>query len=290
MASHLGDDDGAREYRAIYEKGRARTERELWNGEYFVQRVDVMEGVRVPRRLATPNTDPVVPKYQYGDGCLSDQLLGQWQAHVCGLGDVLDPAKTKRALEAVHRHNFRRSLRDVPSVQRAFGLQDEAGLLLCSWPTGGRPAQPFVYSDEVWTGIEYQVAAHLLYAGAPAQALEIVTAVRARYDGERRNPWDEIECGHHYARALSSWSLIQALSGAHYSAIDRSLTFAPQAGVRRGFVAAGRAWGTVTFDGPAVTLDIAMGELPLQVFGLADRPVSFDPARIVKRGEPLTVR
>ena len=289
IARHLGENRAADEYRAIYARGRARTERELWNGEYFIQRVNVMEGVQVPRRLATPNTDPPVPKYQYGDGCLSDQLLGQWQAHVCGLGDVLDPAKARSAVAAVHRYNFRDALRDVASVQRAFGFQDEAGLLLCSWPRGGRPAQPFVYSDEVWTGIEYQVAAHLIYEGLADEALQIVNAVRARYDGERRNPWDEIECGHHYARALSSWSLIQALSGARYSAVDRSLTFAPKAGVTRVFVAAGNAWGTATFDGSAVTLDIVHGELALKVFGLAGKPVSFDVARVVKPGVPLAV-
>jgi len=290
IARHLGEHDAAEGYRAIYEEGRARVERELWNGEYFIQRVNVMAGVRVPRRLATPNTDPVVPKYQYGDGCLSDQLLGQWQAHVCGLGDVLDPAKARSAITAVHKHNFRKSLRDVASVQRAFGLQDEAGLLLCSWPNGGRPAQPFVYSDEVWTGIEYQVAAHLIYQGLIDEALEIVNAVRARYDGERRNPWDEIECGHHYARALSSWSLIQAVSGARYSAVDRSLTFAPQAGAQRVFVAAGSAWGTATFDGSAVTLDIMHGELALDVFGHEAHPIAFEKTRIVKRGARLTVR
>ena len=193
-------------------------------------------------------------------------------------------------MAAVHRHNFRASLRDVASVQRAFGLQDEAGLLLCSWPNGGRPTQPFVYSDEVWTGIEYQVAAHLIYAGLLDEALEIVNAVRARYDGERRNPWDEIECGHHYARALSSWSLIQAIGGVRYSAVEQSLTLEPRGGVQRVFVAAGCAWGTATFDRSSITLDIVHGTLPLKRFGYAGRPVEFDSLRVVRPGASLTAR
>lgn len=288
IARHLGDEAAAAQYHSIYETGRARIERELWNGEYFTQHVAVMNGLRVPRHLATPRTDPVVPKYQYGEGCLSDQLLGQWQAHVCGLGAVLDPEKTRSAVRATHKHNFRRGVRGVASVQRAFALQDEAGLLLCSWPNGGRPAQPFVYSDEVWTGIEYQVAAHLIYEGLVDEALEIVTAVRARYDGVRRNPWDEIECGHHYARALSSWSLIQAMSGARYSAVEQSLTFAPKFTQGRVFVAAGQAWGVAAIAGESVTLEIIHGALKLRRFGHAGRPQTYDSPRLVAPGAPLS--
>jgi hypothetical protein len=94
---------------------------------------------------------------------------------------------------------------------------------------GGRPRYPFPYSDECWTGIEYEVAALLIHLGLVEEGLEIVAGVRARYDGEKRNPFDEVECGHHYARALSSWGVLLALSGVTYSAPDRRLGFAPQA-------------------------------------------------------------
>jgi hypothetical protein len=87
---------------------------------------------------------------------------------------------------------------------------------------------PFVYSDEVWTGIEYQVAAHLIYEGYVDEGVRIVRAVRNRYDGQRRNPWNEVECGNHYARALASWSLLLALSGFHYSAPEKRMAFAPK--------------------------------------------------------------
>jgi hypothetical protein len=124
-------------------------------------------------------------------------------------------------------------------------LNDERGLLLCSWPRGKRPALPFVYSDEVWTGIEYQVAAHLIYEDMVKEGLAIVDAVRDRYDGARRNPWNEIECGHHYARAMSSWSLVTALSGFSYSAPEKTIRFRPRTAADgfRSLFSAGTAWG-----------------------------------------------
>ena len=146
-------------------------------------------------------------------GCLSDQLLGQWFAAVVGLGYLLPPEHVRETLQSIYRYNFKHNFRDHANTQRIYALNDEKGLLLCSWPRGKRPALPFVYSDEVWTGIEYQVAAHLIYEGLVEEGLAIVKAVRDRYDGERRNPWNEVECGNHYARALSSWSLLTALSG-----------------------------------------------------------------------------
>src|SRR5262249_40210476 len=114
-----------------------------------------------------------------------------------------------------------------------------------SWPTGGRPRYPFPYADECWTGIEYQVAAHLIYEGLVEEGLAVVAGVRARHDGIRRNPWDEFECGNHYARALASWSLLLALSGYEYSAPERRIGFAPRLGADdfRCFFSTGAAWG-----------------------------------------------
>jgi hypothetical protein len=148
-------------------------------------------------------------------------------------------------LASIYRHNFRHDFFDHPHAQRIYALEDEKGLLLCSWPRGGRPALPFVYADEVWTGIEYQVAAHLIYAGQVAEGLAMVRAVRDRYDGRRRNPWNEVECGSHYARALSSWSLVTALSGFTFSAPERRLGFAPRVSPRdfRCFFTTGDGWG-----------------------------------------------
>ncbi len=232
MARHLGDSDAAARYEALQVRGSARLDQLLWNGEFYVQKVDEA------RQAAA--------KYQFGEGCLSDQLLGQWFAEVAGIGKLLPHGHLRTALQSIFRYNFRQSFDDFPNTQRIYALNDEAGLLLCSWPKGKRPALPFVYSDEVWTGIEYQVAAHLIYEGMVKEGTAIVDAVRARYDGARRNPWNEVECGHHYARAMSSWSLLTAFSGFRYSAPSREMTFLPRqgSGKFRCLFTAGSSWGT----------------------------------------------
>jgi hypothetical protein len=232
MAEAVGDGESAGRYRELFERGGRKLE-ELWNGEYYVQRVPAVEALRPG--AASPGESWHAPavvdgqiRYQYGDGCLSDQLLGEWLAAMAGLGPLLDPTRVRATLASIYRYNFRHDFFEHTNAQRLYALGDEKGLLLCSWPKGGRPALPFVYADEVWTGIEYQVAAHLIHAGHVAEGLALVRAVRDRYDGRRRNPWNEVECGAHYARALSSWSLVLALSGFTFSAPERRLGFAPR--------------------------------------------------------------
>jgi uncharacterized protein (DUF608 family) len=236
LAQVIGEADFAQRCRERFDRGRRRLDELLWNGEYYIQRLD----------------DVDAHKYQHGAGCLSDQLLGQLHARILDLGDLLPPDHVRQAIGAVFGHNFRRDLSEHANCQRTYALNDEAGLLLCSWPRGGRPPLPFPYSDEVWTGIEYQVAAHLIYEGWLDEGLELVAAVRARHDGVRRNPWNEVECGHHYARSMASWALLTALSGFHCDMGRGTLSFAPVAnastedGIFRCFWSCGRGWGTYT--------------------------------------------
>jgi uncharacterized protein (DUF608 family) len=226
MATAVGDGRASAAYLDLSRRGREALDRETWNGEFYVQ---AFERAREE-------------KYQVGAGCLSDQLLGQWMAHVLGRDYVLPEEHVRSAIDAVYKYNFKETLADHSNPQRIFALGDEGGLLLCTWPRGNRPLLPFVYSDEVWTGIEYQVAAHLIYEGRVEEGVRVVRAVRNRYDGERRNPWNEVECGNHYARALASWSLLLALSGFRYSAPEREMRFDPRTGGRfRTFWSVGEA-------------------------------------------------
>jgi non-lysosomal glucosylceramidase len=150
----------------------------------------------------------------------------------------------------VFEHNFKPSLEQHVNRQRTFALNDEAGLVLCSWPRDGQPRYPFIYSDEVWTGTEYQVAAHMIYEGLAEQGIRIVEAVRARHDGVRRNPWDEVECGHHYARSMSSWVVLLAITGFHCDMGRDTMRFEPviegSADEFRCAWFTGRGWGTYT--------------------------------------------
>lgn len=272
MAEAMGDQEAAKNYREILEKGIEKYNELLWNGEYYIQKYEkVME-----------------KKYQYGEGCLSDQLLGQWLAMVAGLGRFLPEERVKKALDSIFQYNFLTDFRNHSNCQRTYALQDEKGLLLCSWPKGGRPPLPFVYSDEVWTGIEYHVASHLLFEGMMEQGLSIVKAVRDRYDGRRRNPWDEVECGHHYARAMSSWGLLLALTGYSFSGPERKIGFAPLVYPEdfRAFWSAGTGWGSY-FQRVSeekrlnAGLQVASGKLFLKEFSI-EAPPSLQGKKAVR--------
>lgn len=261
MGEHLGDTEAAERYAAAAAEGAQRMDAMLFNGEYYDQRLDDVDAHR----------------YQYGTGCLSDQLLGQTFAHLTGLGHVLPADHVASAVSAIYRHNFRTGFEGYDSVQRTYALNDESGLVLCSWPNGGRPRIPFVYSDEVWSGIEYQVATHLIYEGFVSEGLDIVRAVRNRHDGIRRNPWNEVECGNHYARSMASWGVLIALTGAQWDAPNQRLHLAPDAavfaedGTATFIVSAGSGWGSVRFhdDGATVT---ALGGAFSDVDVSADHP------------------
>ncbi|WP_404436404.1 non-lysosomal glucosylceramidase [Microbacterium aerolatum] len=246
MAAHLGETDRAQDWSARADRAADAMDAVLWNGEYYRQVIaDVDEH-----------------RYQYGEGILSDQLLGQFHAFLGGLGNLLPRERVESALAAIVRHNHRSDLSRHESTQRVYALNDEGGLLLASWPRGGRPAIPFVYSDEVWTGIEHQVAASLLFAGRTDDALLIERTLRARYDGTHRNPWNEIECGNHYARSLASWGLLIAAGGAQWDAPARTLGFAPATdGPFRSLFTTGTGWGGVELDRDALTLRLDGGHL-----------------------------
>ena len=229
LAGHLGEPERAARYRAAFARGSAGTDALLWGGDYYVQRLVSRDEQR----------------YQYGGGCLSDQLFGQTLAHLSGLGYLLPVEHVRAAIHAVFRHNWRTSFVNHHNAQRTYALNEEHGLILCSWPAGGRPRLPFPYADEVWTGIEYHVATHLIYEGALAEARTIVQGVRARHDGVRRNPWDEVECGHHYMRSLASYGLLVAWSGVVADLPHGTIRFAPwAAGARfQCLFACDAAWG-----------------------------------------------
>ncbi|HLH55370.1 MAG TPA: GH116 family glycosyl hydrolase [Verrucomicrobiae bacterium] len=256
MGKALGDD--VQLYAELAQKGTEKAETELFNGEYFYQKIEwknlrtqnplenkSMVGSYSPEAIAIFEKEG--PKYQYGKGCLADGVLGSWMALVCGVGQVLAPSKVSGHLRALHRYNLKHDLSDFANPQRpTYACGKEGGLLLCTWPKGGELSLPFVYSNEVWTGIEYQVASHMMRLGLVNEGLDVVRACRDRYDGRIRNPFDEYECGHWYARAMSSYALIFGLTGARYDAVDKVLYLEPSiAGDFHSFFCAADSYGTV---------------------------------------------
>jgi hypothetical protein len=269
MARAVGEADVAAEYRRLFENGRKWLDENLFNGEYYIQKVvprkaeEIAQGLTIGMGAA----DTLAPDYQMGDACLTDQLLGQYMAHVAGLGYLLDEQHVKKTLQAIFRYNYKANLSEHECLARTYALNDEGGVLIASYPSSKRPPVPFPYFAEVWTGHEYQLAAHLIYEGMLREALTVIESVRRRHDGERRNPWNEPECGHHYARAMSSWATLVAASGFHYSGVERRLTLTPR--LRRpnfrSFWSAPSGWGTfaqaLTPQQQKVNVDAAEGSL-----------------------------
>jgi len=261
-------------YEELLNSGRKILESELWNGEYFYQKVqwkgleakDPVEASNVGINMnysqeAIELLQKEGPKYQYGSGCISDGVLGFWLARACGLGEIVDSAKVKKNLAAIHKHNLKHDLSDHVNPQRpTYAMKNDGGLLLCTWPKGEMPSLPFVYSNEVWTGIEYQVASHLMMEGMVDEGLEIVRLCRDRYDGSVRNPFNEFECGHWYARAMASYGLIQGLTGIRYDAVDKTLYIDPSIGGDfTSFLSTSSGYGSVGLKNGKPFIDVKEG-------------------------------
>jgi uncharacterized protein (DUF608 family) len=313
MARAVGDAAAAAEYRRLFDNGSKWFDDNLFNGEYYIQKVRgyTKDQIAPALRSDMGSEDTMQPEYQMGEGCLADQLIGQYLADVAGLGALLDAKKIRKTLESIDRYNSRRTLEEHDSVQRIYAVNDEAALLICDYGKAKRPRIPFPYYAEAWTGIEYLVGAQMMYAGMTRQGVRVFEDVRARHDGERRNPWDEPECGHHYARAMSAWSGMLALAGFLYRGADRAVSVTPRWGGAnvRCFWSTGTGWGTYARTrgekGVRLAIEALHGSLPCQtceIEGAGAGKASLDGAAVhaetERRGartlfrfdEPIVVR
>ena len=257
MGEFLNED--VSKYRQLLESGRKMMQDSLYDGEYFYQKIK-WQGLNAPNPVKLSEhawnsnySDEAKlllqkegPKYQYGKGCLSDGVLGFWIARMCDLEDPVESSLIKSHLNAVYKYNLKHDLSSHANPQRpTYALGNEGGLLLCTWPKGGKLSLPFVYSNEVWTGIEYQVSSHLMLMGEVGKGLDIVRTARDRYNGVTRNPFDEYECGHWYARAMSSYGLLQGLTGVRYDAVDRILYIDSKVGDFKSFISTETGFGNI---------------------------------------------
>jgi non-lysosomal glucosylceramidase len=275
MSRYLGDKEFAATCRRLFESGSAWIDAHLFNGEYYEHKV------RPPKDLESIAPGLVVgmgakeladPDYQLGKGCLVDQLVGQFMAHVCGLGYLVDAGHVRTTLQSIRKYNQHDGFFDHFNCLRSFVLGDESALLMASYPHG-RPNNPFPYFTEVMTGFEYTAAVVMLYEGETEAGLKCIRDIRDRYDGRKRSPFDEAECGHHYARAMASWAAVLAFSGFRYSAVDKSMRFADREG--NFFWSDGSAWGTYRLRKEGATyrveLQVLNGRLELKAFGVGEK-------------------
>ena len=286
IATHLGDQDAVTRYTRIYEAGRSWVDANLFNGTYFQQKIDLSDR-SILDAYTTSRGSRIVKgsiydlywddeleelKYQIGDGCIIDQVLAQWHANLYGLGDLFDPAKTTSALRAILKHNYKPNLGDVANPCRVFGVEGEAGTVICAWPDDvRRPAIPVPYAQETMHGFEYAFGATLMQYGMLREGVAIFKAVRDRYNGRNRNPFNEIECGSNYARSMASYAGLLVLSGFQADLPRGEIRFDPKLRFGRAFQcfwSAGQAWGEFRLTDGQADLAVHYGDITLQALGI----------------------
>jgi non-lysosomal glucosylceramidase len=285
MARAVGEVDFADHCHRLFKNGSEWLDENLFNGKYYRHEVrPVSDTARIAdglRHRSMGAADTLRPDLQLADGCLVDQLVGEYAATLTGLGTLLDGDHVRSALLAIYERNFQRGFEHHFNPMRSFVLGDEAAVLMCSYDEGKRPERPFPYFGEVMTGFEYTAATGLLQVGETAKALEIIGAIRSRYDGNKRNPFDEAECGHHYARAMASWSAFATWNGISYSGVSGIMAIADRPASGTAFWSTGSAFGTwePSGGGDVGCLKVIGGELLLNGLEITGR--TYHPEKAV---------
>jgi uncharacterized protein (DUF608 family) len=270
MAKFMKDKDFQKKCTLLFKNGSQWTDQNLFNGEYYIQKIisptstnDIAKGLKAG--MGSGNLSN--PDYQLGEGCLVDQLVGQYLAHICGLGYLANEQNIKTTLKTIMKYNYVGDFSPLFNNMRSYVMGKESGLIMASWPKS-RPQIPFPYFSESMTGFEYTAAAGMIFENQTENGLKCINSIRNRFDGLKRNPFDEPECGHHYARAMASWAAVLAYSGFNYSAVQKSMEFTSNSGVY--FWSNGSAWGTCKIEGKKAELTVLKGEIQLKSFTLKD--------------------
>ena len=290
MAEFMGEKESAEEYLNLYSNGCKFMNEQLFNGEYFDQKVDLSDKSVVEAFGAVNtywNEETKQIKYQIAGGSSIDQMLGQWHSYILGTGRMFDSDKMQIALNNMMKYNFIPSMRNFANPWRIFCLNDEGGAIMCGYPDKvTKPAIPVPYCEENMTGFEYSFAGLLFAAGKMEDGLKVVKAVRDRYDGEKRNPWNEIECGSNYARTMASFSFLPLLSGFEFDLSKGHIGFAPKVNKEnfKCLFSLGTGWGYFENNENSATVKLNAGELTLCSLSLKNsesvKGVSVDGVQI----------
>ncbi|MDC0177913.1 non-lysosomal glucosylceramidase [Polaribacter sp.] len=290
MAKYLGEKKFANTCKALYKNGSSWMDKNLFNGEYYVQKIvppmhldSIAKGlIRVKRRLVADD-----PQYQLGEGVLIDQLVGQVMAHILDLGYLVNKENIKKTNNAILKYNYRDNLMKHPNFMRSYAYGDESALLMAAYPNK-RPKQPFPYFTEVMTGFEHTAAVGMLYEGQEKEGLKTIQDIRNRYDGKKRNPFNEAEYGHHYARSMMAWAGVLATTGFHYSAVKKSMRFTSKPGIY--FWSNGYSWGTCEVRNKEASLTVLSGKLELKSFSLEGVGTKKMKNKMITSTKPLKIK
>ncbi len=269
MATEMGDKLFAKKCEAIAKLGQQNITNQLFDGEYFINIPD-------SENTENPNT---------GIGCHIDQVLGQSWAIQAGLPRVLPKKETVSALKSIFKYNFQKDVGkylDTATIKnvRFYALPGEAGTIMCTFPKGGALESKGTkaaewdnlvvgYFSECMTGFTYQAAAHMIAEGLVDEGMTMIKAIHNRYAPNKRNPYNEIEYGNHYTRAMSSYGAFISASGFTLNEPNGSIGFAPKINpidFKSAFIT-GNSWGTfiqnVKNGTQKVSLELAYGSLKL---------------------------
>jgi uncharacterized protein (DUF608 family) len=240
MAEDLGENKLAASWQKILDKGAAQFKKMLWNGEYFSLWVD---------------------KEKRDECCMTDQLSGEWFAQLIGIGHCLPRDLILTAMRAVYRNNFTR----------------EGGLINASYPSGKEIRFSTYRNGQAcapWTGIEYAMASMMLEFGLYDEALSIVSTVYDRYLRAGQQ-WSHVECGSHYYRAMSSWSVLLSATGFKFDAPRGTVTFAP-AVMKEPLHApwiSSTGWGNVSMDQKRLEISCTAGTMQFSILRMKTVPL-----------------
>ena len=291
LADEVGDTSFATQCRTILTTGQANFAARLFDGEYFSNQVD-------PHHLDAINS---------GTGCEIDQVFGQSWAFQVGLPRVLPQPQTVSALKSLWRYNFTPDVgpyREANKPGRWYAMPGEAGLLMCTFPRAGwdfrkaggtgKPDWAAGYFNECMNGFEHQVAGHMIWEGMLLEGLAIERTVHDRYGAAHRNPWNEVECGDHYARSMASYGVFLAACGFEYHGPKQHIGFAPRLtpeNFKSAFTGTG-GWGSYAqkLAGGRLKAQIAVhyGTLNLKTIALASE--SATSAEVSCAGQPVAAR
>ena len=263
MALEMDDEDFAKRCQGLFQQGTKNIDRDLFNGEYYIQ---------------TRDTDHPTALGTY-DCCHIDQVMGQWWGWQLGMGRILNKEHTVSALTALYKYNFTPDVgpwRKAHKEGRWYAMPGDGGLIMTTNPKGekdafGDPsAWQFGYFNECMSGFEHQAAGHMIAEGLVQEGLAVTKAIHDRYRADLRNPWNEIECSDHYARAMASYGSFIAICGFEHHALKKSISFAPRVApedFRAPFTSAD-GWGTYSqrrsSDAQRCQISVKYGKLELQ--------------------------
>jgi uncharacterized protein (DUF608 family) len=272
MAHYMNDTEFEKTCTDLFTRGSKWIDENIFNGEFYYQQVQPVKSKDdVARNIISGDGYTAVPDppFQIGEGCLADQLVGQNMAFICGLGYLADSNKIRKALSSIWKYNHVSNVGDRFNNMRSYALGNEAGVVVTVYPDPSkRPTIPLSYAFEVWTGLEYTAATGMIYENMERQANQIIQDVRSRYDGYKRNPFNEEECGNHYTRGMASWSAIPALSRFNYSGVTHQFSITAKPG--NYFWSNGRAWGNVIVAGDKISITVHHGALKLESIKLSN--------------------